>query len=408
MSENHVSESASHDSIDSMHALWRLTPGVTYLNHGSFGPSPVVVQNERLKLLQELEGNPMDFLVRKMPILIREATTELAKFLNASPDNLVLQPNATFAMNVVANNVALEPGDEVLLNDHEYGAVIRIWGQKCQAVGARTVLARLPFPVESKESIVEAIMSQVTPRTKLIVMSHVTSPTALILPVKEVCERARRLKIPVCIDGPHAPLLVPVNLNELDCDFYTASCHKWLSAPFGSGFLYVRSRLKQGLKPGIVSWGRSLNGDTPNWKDEFDWQGTYDATPNLAVPAAIAFFKEIGPKTFRKRTHELAAYVRQQLIEKVGAQPISPDSDEWYGSMVAVELPVNDDSTPPGQVHPLQRWLWAQHQIEVPVVRWKEKTLLRVSAHLYNTPSEMDHLVRAVAEWLSRFQQSPA
>ncbi|WP_437194082.1 aminotransferase class V-fold PLP-dependent enzyme [Planctomicrobium sp. SH527] len=387
---------------ESLRSLWRLTPGVTYLNHGSFGPSPVAVQNARLELLQELQGNPMDFLVRRMPELIRQSTTELARFLNASPDNVVLQPNATFAMNVVAANVALEPGDEVLLNDHEYGAVIRIWGQKCQAAGARTVLARLPYPLESKESIVDAIMAQVTARTRLIVLSHVTSPTALILPVKEVCERARHLKIPVCIDGPHAPLHVPVNLNELDCDFYTASCHKWLSAPFGSGFLYVRSRLKQGLKPGVVSWGRSLNGESPSWKDEFDWQGTYDATPNLAIPAAIAFFKEIGAKTFRSRTHELAAYVRQRLIEKVGARPISPDSNDWYGSMVAVELPIDDDQTLPGKVHPLQQWLWEQHQIEVPVVRWKEKTLVRVSAHLYNSQSEMDHLVEAVAEWLSR------
>ncbi|HWL09137.1 MAG TPA: aminotransferase class V-fold PLP-dependent enzyme, partial [Planctomicrobium sp.] len=255
----------------------------------------------------------MDFLIRRLPDLLNDSLQKLGHFLNAPSDNLVFVPNATVGMNVVAANLPLSKEDEVLLTDHEYGAVIRIWGQACQTTGARTVLARLPFPITSTEELIDTLFQQVTPRTRVLVVSHVTSPTGMIFPIQQICERARQQGILTCVDGPHAPAQVPVDLKAINADFYTASCHKWLCGPFGTGFLYVRSKFKQGLRPTVTSWGRSLNGEPPHWKDEFHWPGTYDPTGALAVPSAIDFLTRYGIQRFRDETHVLVRSSRQQL-----------------------------------------------------------------------------------------------
>lgn len=380
-------------------SAWSLQEGVTYLNHGSFGPSPLVVQEERQRWSRELERQPMDFLVRRLEPLLDEALTALGRFVGSRPDELTFVPNATVAMNVVANNVELQPGDEVLLTDHEYGAVIRIWGRFCQAVGARTVLAHLPPPLTDAGEVVDAIFDKVTERTRLIVVSHVTSQTATILPVAEITRRARERGILVCVDGPHAPAQVPVDLRAIDCDYYTASLHKWVSAPFGTGFLYVRPRHKQGLKPAITSWGRSLSGREPAWQDEFHWFGTYDPAGFLSVPAAIRFLDDVGLETFRKQTHALVRSARQRIMDLSGGEPLTADSPEWYGSMATVPLPnVPRSDAWPGKPHPLQVALWERFQIEVPVFEWQDRLCLRVSCHLYNTPADIDRLVAALEE----------
>lgn len=381
---------------------WRLTPGVTYLNHGSFGPSPTSVLEARERWIREHEANPVDFFIRRLPKLLEDSLKPLGRLLNCPTDNLIAVPNATVGVNIVASNVSLSAGDEVLLTDHEYGAVIRIWGQACQLAGAKTVLARLPFPITTKEELIETLFKQVTPNTRVLVVSHVTSPTGMIFPIEEICSRARELGILTCVDGPHALAQVPVDLKAMNPDFYAASCHKWLCAPFGSGFLYVRSRYKQGLKPTTLSWGRSLNGQPAHWKDEFHWPGTFDPTAPLALPDAIQFMSNYGLQRYRDETHALVRSSRLQLESRVGAIPFYPDDPQWYGSMSTVELPVAGDRTQPGEVHSLQRFLWEKHQIEVPINRWHDKTLLRVSAHLYNTQQHIDHLVDAVSEWMQQ------
>lgn len=373
---------------------WQIAPATIYLNHGSFGPSPICVQQKRIELLSELESQPMEFLIRRVPDLMQEALATLAKFVRCDPENLVFVSNATAGMNVVAANIALQAGDEVLLTDHEYGAVIRIWGQYCKQVGARTVLGRLPECLTSVAEAVDELFESVTDKTRVIVVSHVTSPTALVLPVREITRRARERGIIVVIDGPHAPAMVDVDLRELDCDFYCASCHKWLCAPFGSGFLYVRGRHKQGLMPNVISWGRSLKGNAPHWTDEFHWPGTFDPTPYLTIPTAIEFLKGIGLERFRDQTHALAKYARQRLLEMSDKSALSEDSPAWYGSMVTVPFRAKQDfQVKPGDPHPLQTRLAIEHKIEVPFVEWKQQTYLRVSCHLYNTPQQIDELI---------------
>lgn len=391
-------------SSDAFARHWDIQAGCTYLNHGSFGPSPIVVQQRRSELLHELNSQPMEFLVRQCPQRLEEAAQSLGQFLNGVPDRFAFVPNATAAMNVVAANVELQPGDEVLLTDHEYGAVVRIWGQRCRQSKARTVLARLPIPVTSDEEIVDAIFQSVTPQTRVLVVSHLTSPTALILPVQKICRRAKEAGLLTVIDGPHAPAQLAVDLQAIEADFYCASCHKWMCAPFGTGFLYVAARHKQGLKPNIISWGRSLRGDQPKWTDEFHWPGTFDPTPYATLPRVVQFWNEIGLDRFRTQTHAFAQFARQQLLELTDRPALSPDDDQYYGSMVTVPFdPPQDPRFPdatraPGAPHPLQLWLAQEHHLEVPILEWRGQWFIRVSCHLYNTAEQIEHLVKLLRE----------
>lgn len=381
---------------------WSLDEEVTYLNHGSFGPSPRCVQEAKRHWTERLESQPMDFFLRQLETHLDQATERLGELVGAAPEDLLFVDNATFGMNIVAASVALEPDDEVLLTDHEYGAVQRIWRHAAERSGAKVVIANLPFPITTAREIVDHAFAHVTERTKLIVVSHVTSPTALTLPVTEICRKSRARKVPVCVDGPHAVAMLPIHLQAMDCDYYVASCHKWLSAPFGSGFLYAAKRRQSLLKPCITSWGGSLEGRPASWKDEFRWIGTRDPSAFLSIPAAIDFLEDMGIEDFRHRTHALAGYAREQVTALTGLVPPWPDTMEWYGPMIALPLPKAPEAPPAGvQRDPLQHTLWHKHRIEVPIIHWKGHRLLRVSCYLYNTQSDIDRLVNALKQELT-------
>jgi isopenicillin-N epimerase len=386
----HDSPGNSRKDWDHWIKQWRLRAGTIYLNHGSFGPCAEPVRAVRQRWCDELDEQPMDFFFRLLEPAWRNALAEVAQFIGAQSDNLVFVDNATYAMNVVARSFPLVAGDEVLLTDHEYGAVVRIWRRACEEAGAaEPVIAKLPWPVATVSQIVEAVMSRVTDRTRLLVVSHITSPTACILPVRELCRAARDRGLTVVIDGPHAIAHLPLDIESLDCDFYTISCHKWLSAPFGSGLLYVAPRHQARIRPPILSWGR-LPPDMPaSWTHEFPWLGTRDPSPFLTVPAAMRFLEEVGWEAFRKHTHELANQARRRITELTQLAPPTPDSRQWYGSMVCLPLPDGDAKT-------LQDALWQRFGIEVPIVPFANRRWIRVSCHLYNTPEHIDQLIAAL------------
>lgn len=391
---------------------WSIADGVTYLNHGSFGPAPRVVQDAREEWSRRLQSQPMSFYLEEMDRALDAAMKETAKFLGGDPNQMAFVDNATFAMNIVASSVPLEQGDEVLLNDHEYGAVFRIWRQRCDQVAAKLVTARLGDAAEqssepqsartaplfsSTEEIIDSIFEAVTPRTKLIVVSHVTSPSAIILPVAEICRRARAIGVPVCVDGPHAIAMLPLNLREIDCDFYCGSFHKWLSAPFGSGFLFIHRRQMKNFRPPLVSWGRNLGGFPDRWQDQVNWLGTRDPASFLAVPTAIQYLQQVGLDRFREVTHSLAQYARHRLESLFQQSAWVPDSSEWYGSMVSIPLPPSDyKKAKPNSMHRLQKQLRERDRIEVPIPECRGQYVMRVSCHLYNTPDDIDQLVDAV------------
>lgn len=379
-------------------AVWRkefeIREDTIYLNHGSFGVLQRAVRDRQLAWQRELSTQPMDFFVRQYEPAWLSARQQLASALGASPDDLVFAENSTAAMNTVANSFPLRETDEVVLTDHEYGAVLRIWHRACRKAGApEPRIAELPTAIESVEQVVDHVFAATTAKTRLLVVSHITSPTAIILPVRQIVKEAHRRGITVCVDGPHAPAQVPLSLSEVDCDFYTASLHKWVSAPIGSGFLHVAPKWQSSIRPPLLSWGRNPPAEPQAWWEEFVWAGTRDPSAWLTVPAAFDALSQVGQDRFRQRTHFLARHARQRLLDVVNLRPLTPDGDQWNGSMASVPLP-------PGDAQQLQVRLWREHGIEVPIIEHKGQRSIRVSCHLYTTMSQIDQLVEVVAKLL--------
>lgn len=387
---------ADHTAWEPLKDEWELRPGITYLNHGSFGPPPRAVREARDAWQKQLDSQPMDFFVRELEPAWREARAAVASLVGAPPGDLIFVDNATVGMNLIAQSFPLSAGDEVLLNDHEYGAVLRIWQRACDAAGATIRVVNLPTPFRTAEATADAILAAASDRTRLIAVSHITSPTAVTLPVAEICRRARPKGVAVAIDGPHAVAQLPLNIAELGCDYYTASCHKWLSAPFGSGFLYAAPSRQAQIQPAVVSWGRLPPGKIESWSDEFIWSGTRNPAAYLAVPAAIAFLERLGLEDFRSRTHWLARYARQQITARFGLEPLVPDDPAWYGSMAHVPLVATEASDACAVSNPLQNVIRERFSIEVPVVDFQGRRYVRVSCHLYNDTSHIDRLVAAL------------
>jgi isopenicillin-N epimerase len=390
--------------------LWDLRPDVTYLNHGSFGLTPRSVLAAQARLRAELTSDPVDFLCRRFQPYLDAALARLAGFVGTSPGNLVFVDNATTGMNAAAVSLPLSPADEIIVGDHEYGAVARLWRQTAERTGAFVHTPAIRAPIESVQQVVEAILAPLGPRTRILAVSHVTSATAIVFPLGEIIREARRRHAQfgdrplwIVVDGPHALVQVPLVIDQLDVDFYTASCHKWLSAPIGSGFLYAHPRVQSLVRPAVTSWGTMPADESVNWQGEFHWAGTRDPSAWLAVAAAIELIESVGLARFRTQTHDLARYARRRLIDVLGAAPLVPDSSDWYASMVAVALPQPDDTAPPVdrarvRARAWQDALWKRAGIEVPLNVWGGRTILRVSCHLYNRADQIDRLVSALAE----------
>lgn len=393
---------------------WRLRPDTIYLNHGSFGPPPRAVREARQRWQESLDEQPMDFFVRAFEPAWLAARDRLARFVGAAPGSLIFVENATVGMNIVADSWPLAAGDEVLLTDHEYGAVQRMWQRACERAGAGFRIAALQTPFRDPAQTAEELLAAASDRTRLLVVSHVTSPTAVVLPVAEICRLARQRGIAVAIDGPHAVAQTPLAIDPLDCDFYAASCHKWLSGPFGSGFLYVAPRQQALVRPPVLSWGRIPPAKIESWADEFVWSGTRNPTAYLAVPAAIDFLESVGLETFRARTHWLAQYARRRLTALTGLTPLVPDDPAWYGSMALVPLPpprvrraLTADERPEEGCpvsNPLQHTIWRTLGIEVPVIEFQGTRYLRVSCHLYNDTEQIERLAVGLKRLLGEGQ----
>lgn len=371
-----------------------LDPDVIFLNHGSFGACPRPVFEAYQRWQAELERQPVEFLGRRITGLMAEARARLAAYLQADADSLVFFPNPTTAMNVAARSLALQPGDEILTTDHEYGAMDRTWRFMCAQTGARYVRRPIPLPVTTPADFVEAFWAGVTERTRAIFISHLTSPTALIFPVAEICRRARSAGILTLVDGAHAPGQLPVRLAELGADIYTGACHKWLGSPKGSAFLYARPEAQAWLRPLVVSWG--WESDTPSgsaYVDHHEWQGTRDMAAYLATPAAIEFQAAHDWDRVRAECHALTLDTRRRLNALTGLPAISPDSGEWLGQLAAVRLPAVDGAA-------LKAALYDRFRIEVPVVSWGGELFLRVSFQGYNSRADADALVAALRQLL--------
>lgn len=371
-----------------------LDPQVIFLNHGSFGACarPVFEEYQRWQL--ELERQPVEFLGRRFNDEMRAARAALARYVNAQADDIVFVPNATTGLNIVARSLGLKAGDEILTTDHEYGALDRTWRFLSAKNGASYIRQPLPYPLTSPADVIETLWARVTPRTRVLFISHITSPTALILPVRELIRRAREHGILSVIDGAHVPGQLPLDLGELDPDFYSGNCHKWMCSPKGSAFLYTRRDKQPLIEPLIVSWGWEAIVPGPSrFVDEQEWQGTRDVAAYLAVPGAIQFLNEHNWETVRAECHAIAQYARQSIEALTGEPALSPDSADWYAQMVSVPLP-------PCDAEQLKSRLYDEYHIEVPIVVWNNRTLIRISIQAYNTRADIDALVNALERLL--------
>ncbi len=384
----------------SLRDLFLLDPEVVFLNHGSFGACPRPVFEEYQRWQRELERQPVEFLGRRSEALLDEARARLAAYLNAGADDIVFVPNATSGLNVVARSLPLKAGDEVLTTDLEYGALDRTWAHVCDRAGARYVRALVPAPVSSSAAVVDAIWTRVTPQTKVLFLSHITSGTALTLPVAELCSRARDAGILSIIDGAHAPGQLPLDLTATGADVYAGNCHKWLCAPKGSAFLYVRPEHQPFVEAMVISWGWVEGSEHYRPERSFvsrnQWQGTRDLAAFLSVPAAIDFQNDHDWPSVRATCHALAVEAQERISALTGLPPIIAPSDEaesWFAQMVAVPLP-------PVDKRPFQRRLYDDYRIEIPLSQWDATTLIRVSIQGYNTRQDLDALLAALEKIL--------
>lgn len=367
-----------------------LDPGITFLNHGSFGACPIPVFEEYQRWQRVLERQPVKLLGREVDGLLREAMEPLAAMLNASAGDCVFVPNATTGVNIVARSLRLNPGDEVLTTDHEYGACDYTWEHVCAMSGARYVQQVLPRPFDSEASFVEALWTGVTPRTRVLFLSHITSPTALTFPLGAVLKRARAEGMLTVIDGAHAPGQIPVDLSALDPDFYTGNFHKWLCAPKSSAFLYARADQQAGLIPNIISWGWPER----NFALRQERQGTRDPSAYLATPAALAFQQANDWDAVRARCHELAQAARLGLAEVTGLPPLA-QHDGWFAQMIAAELPCD-----PALGNAIKARLYEVHRVEIPVTWQGGRIYVRASFQAYNTAEDLERLLDALRETL--------
>lgn len=367
-----------------------LDPEVAFLNHGSFGAVPRSVFAKYQEWQRELERQPVEFLGRRFADLLREARAALAAYVRTSADNLVYAPNATEALNIVAYSAQLTPGDEIVTTDHEYGAMDRMWRFICGRTGAIYRPVRVPLPVTTAAELADRIWAAVTPRTRVLFLSHITSPTALVFPVSELCGRARAAGLLSMVDGAHALGQLPLDLEAIGADFYAANAHKWLCAPKGSAFLYARPEAQPLVVPRVVSWGDQATVVTGSrFLDELQWTGTRDIAAYLSVPAAIQFWAEHGWEDSRVRCHALARYAREAIAGLTGLPQISPDSIDWFVQMATVPLPPCDGPA-------LKARLYDEFRVEVPVMEWQGRQYLRVSIQAYNTRQDVDRLTGAL------------
>jgi len=374
-----------------------LDPTVTFLNHGSFGATPKPVFAAYQDWQRRLERQPVLFLGREIDGLLRQSRQALGEYLDAAADDLVYIPNATHGVNIVARSLALQPGDEILTTDHEYGACDYNWEFVCKKTGATYIHQPIPLPVQSEDEIIEQFWQGVTLRTKVIYLSHITSPTALRLPVEQICQRARQAGIWTLVDGAHAPGQIPLDLKAVGADFYTGNCHKWLLSPKGAAFLYARREAQPLIEPLIVSWGYHATAETTSGSqfiDYLQWTGTRDPAAALSVPSAIQFMRDHNWDKVRRECHALLRQAVERICALTDMHPLYPLDSDFYSQMAIAPLPSSTDLTS------LKARLYDEYQVEVPLIQCQDRKFVRVSIQGYNTQGDVDALVNALKRLL--------
>jgi isopenicillin-N epimerase len=385
--------------LNNLKSEFMLDPDIHYLNHGSFGACPREVFEDFQQWQVLLENNPIDYFTRQMKGMftkqasgpLEESRFELAQFVHTDPEGMIFTPNVTVALNAIANTIQLKANDEVLTTDHEYGTIVATWERKCNRVGADLKQVAIDLPVSTQAEFVELFWQQVTPRTKVILLSHITSATALVLPVKEICSRARQAGIITVIDGAHAVGQLDLDISDIDADYYTSNCHKWLLTPKGTAFLYVHSSQREQFEPLVISWAEI---NQPSFSLRHEMWGTRDMAAFLSIPKALEFRRKHNWELRNAESRALVYEARERFVEALDNVPICDNS--WLGQIASVLLP--------RETNPLDLWthLWETYRIEAMITRWRKEPILRLSFNAYNELGELDILFQAVAKYIKK------
>jgi isopenicillin-N epimerase len=376
--------------MDNLKQYFLLDPEIHFLNHGSFGACPIPVFEAYQNWQRRLERQPVLFLGREYDLLLKESRACLGEYINADADDLAYIPNATYGVNIIAHSLELEPGDEVLTSDHEYGACDYTWEFVCGKTGAKYIHQSIPLPVSSEKEMVDQFWQAVTPRTRVIYLSHITSPTALRLPVEKICQRARQAGILTVIDGAHALGQIPLDIQALGADFYTSNCHKWSLSPKGAAFLYARPEVQHLVRPLVVSWGYGNDptlGTGSRFVDILQWTGTKDPAAALTVPTALQFMDAHNWDQVRCESHVLLRQSIERICDLTGLAPLYPLDSDLYIQMGIAPLPQVAD------LMTLKSCLYEEFKVEVPLTQWHDRQFVRISVQGYNAQSDIDALV---------------
>ena len=369
-----------------------LNPDITYLNFGSFGACPQPVFDDYIKWQRLLEWEPCRYIAVDGVNYLKTSREALASFINCDADDVVYVTNPTYAINIIAKSLKLNEGDEILTTNIEYGAMDRTWNYYCRKNGAKYIRQTIELPVTSKEALLEQFWKGYTNKTKAIFISQITSSTALRLPVKEICDRAKELGLLTIVDGAHVPGHIPLNLAELKADIYTGACHKWLMTPKGCSFLYVKKEYQDLFDPVIISWGyESAAPSHSRFLDYHQMQGTRDFSAFLTVPKAIEFRTENNWDEVAAGCRQLVRENYERFCDLLGSTPVCPVNDDFLGQMCSI--PVSTD-----QPEMLHSHLFDQYKIEVPVMRQENHVFLRYSIQVFNDQNDLDILFKALQE----------
>jgi isopenicillin-N epimerase len=369
-----------------------LRKDITYFNFGAYGACPKPVFEKYQSYQAEMEEDPTYFMQVKLSEYLKKSRIALSGYLNCNADDVVYVTNPTYGVNIIAKSLSLNEGDEVLTTDIEYGACDRSWDYYCKKKGAVIVRQKIQFPLESKEDFISQFLKGVTPKTKLIFISHITSSTGLRLPIEEVSAFAKEKGILIFIDGAHAPGQINVNLSALNVDFYTGACHKWMLTPKGSSFLYVRRELQHLFDPLLISWG--YKSDHPSHSMFLDYhqlQGTRDYSAFLTIPDAISFMNENNWDAVRNNCKSITQKNAKRFCNLLNAEPLCPVTDDFIAQLYSVQLQIKL----PEKLHDL---LYDKYKIQVPVMMHNNKFYLRYSLNAFNQSSDLDKLYDALKE----------
>ena len=374
-----------------MKELYHLDPSITFLNHGSFGACPKPVFEVYQNWQRKLEQQPVEFMAIKVYDFLEEARHALGDYVGCHGDDLIFVTNPTTAVNTVIRSLDLGLDDEVLMTDMEYGSLVRTWEHYAQDKGFSIVQQFTPVPLTTHEDYIEHFWKAVTERTKIIYLSEITSSTGLILPVVAICKKAKEAGIMTIVDGAHVPAHIPLNIAEMDPDVYVGACHKWLSAPKGSSFLYVKKSLQETIEPLIISWGSEVDPSPSPFIYESQYQGTWDPSAFLTVPAAIQFQQEHDWNSERERSRALNRETRDRIYEIIDTVPICPNTEEWLGQMASIITNIENGLD-------FKRRLMDEYKIEIPVFPWGDKILFRTSFNAYNDENDADRLIEVLGK----------